>query len=309
MLEKEYTDRLSAAVRIATLEAEKKMETDHIKTMTELGKFKDMYEDVKLKYDRFVGGMIEEEKDKRIVELTKEIGLLKKSNMGKGNKGEALIVNSLKSVFPQYLYEDTSKEKQTGDLHMVMEGGQRVVFESKYKETITKQDIEKFYRDVSYLQDTHSKVVGGVFVSMMTKNIPGIGEFKVEVREGVPLLFLGFEDEDDFARWFTIYVRIVIELAHHHTQGDALCLQDLVTKIRPFVNQVKCLKTSVEKMRTVHLHQLNGAVIDMEKNIGKLFQEITEILKGHDESETCLVCGLSFPNKRSLGGHMKVHKN
>lgn len=302
LMEDEYKQRLEGAVRLATLEAEKRVETNHVKTLVEMGKFKDLYEELKV----FVGGMVENEKDKRISELTTEMNLLKKSNIGKGNKGENLILNSLKLRFPQHFYEDTSKEKQTGDLHMVLEGENRVMFESKYKQTITKQDVDKFYRDIVYLQETHRKVICGVFVSMLTKNIPGIGEFKVEIRDGVPVMFLGFADEDEFERWFPEYVHIALELGQH-TQGDVQHLQDLVRRIRPLVDQLKSLKVSVEKLRTVYLHQLSGAVIDLEKNVCKLVEDIGVVLKGRDECVHCSVCGEVFPSKKSLGGHMKIH--
>jgi hypothetical protein len=84
----------------------------------EADKYKALYLDVKCRYDEGLQNLVDNEKDRKILELEstvacneRELCILKKTNFAKGNKGESLILNFLRDSFPQYEYHDVSKEK------------------------------------------------------------------------------------------------------------------------------------------------------------------------------------------------------
>ena len=229
--------------------------------------------------------------------------------------GENLILSILKDKFTKYEFFDTSKEKHSGDLHMISKNGDILMLESKYKESITKQDLDKFYGDIVHLKDTQKRITCGVFVSLLTKNIPHIGEFKIDFCKGVPILLIGFSDEDEFKEWFHQYIEIALELSNYYqnSQLGQDHIKDIIKKISPLVDQIKSLKISIEKLRSVHLAQINNMVIDMENNIKKMFDTICEVISSDvhfegDDKFKCEHCGSVFNSKRSLASHIKVHK-
>ena len=321
-IEKKYLDELRC-VRDESLRykmlLENKRESEEelrirIENMTRLQceqetiKFKTLYEELKAKNE------VDVEKEKRIDELEREVSILKKTNFAKGNKGEHLILNYLQKRFPLFEYKDCSKEKHSGDIHMIKVDncGDFIMIESKYKETISKQDVDKFYSDIEHLEKTGRGLTGAIFVSLMTKNIPHIGEMRIEIVKGVPILFIGFNGEEEFEQWFDRYIALICELASYGKKCrlNENNVDDIMRKISPLLDNVKMLKNNIEKMRTVHLMHVNTAAADIEQGIKKLMDSIGELLSREkvSMSETCLICNASFASKRSLTTHMRVHK-
>lgn len=299
-------------------ENENKYSEGILELSNQLSKYKALYTELKNNYENAM--MLE--KNKKIQELSdilqtkeNEMNVLKKTTHAKGNKGENLILSILKDKFAKYEFFDTSKEKHSGDLHMISKNGDILMLESKYKESITKQDLDKFYGDIVHLKDTQKRITCGVFVSLLTKNIPHIGEFKIDFCKGVPILLIGFSDEDEFKDWFHQYIEIALELSNYYqnSQLGQDHIKDIIKKISPLVDQIKSLKISIEKLRSVHLAQINNMVIDMENNIKKMFDTICEVISSDvhfegDDKFKCEHCGSVFNSKRSLASHIKVHK-
>jgi hypothetical protein len=318
---------------MALLQAEKKVAAE----MLELHKYKVLYNDLKARQDLAQN----DDREQVIHALTREIGMLKKTNFAKGNKGENLILNMLRQVYTAWEFKDTSKDKHAGDIHMIAPNGSDLyMIESKYKEIITKQDVDKFYSDITHLQETGRNVVCGIFVSILTKNIPHIGEMSIDFCQGVPVIFVGFQDEEEFDRWFKQYVQLGIQLvAFQKNNGgeQKQNLEDIIRQISPLIDQVKCMKNMIEKLRSTYLSQVNNTVADLEVGIKKLFDSLgclgslglsgglrsagsgsfvtdadTSVGRAEDGEELghiCGVCNASFRSARSLGSHMKKHKS
>lgn len=316
----EHETKLQLAVMKTQKDIEDRCNSQLLHISMESSKYKALYEEVKDKFESHIQNIVVNEKDKQIHELTqalqqqeKEVNMLKKTNFAKGNKGEHMILDLLRKTYPQHHYTDTSKEKHCGDIHMVSVEGDIVMFESKYKETITKQDVDKFYNDVCHLHDTNRNVTCSIFVSIITKNIPHIGEFKIDFCKGVPVMFIGFNNEKEFNQWFKNYVDMGIELAsyHKHAQSGDEHIKDIIKKIAPLIEQVKYLKSSIDKLRNTYLSQVNNAVVDLEQNVKKLLDNIHNILSSDlntGVTYSCHLCHTSFASKRALAGHMKIHK-
>lgn len=325
--EKEMDNKTTLSVMKAQQETEEKFTKEMINLREDLSRYKALYEDTKKRFDTMCDGEnakhIDEMK-KQIEGYEKEVCLLKKTNFAKGNKGEGIIVQLLKSCYPCFEYKDVSKDKHCGDIHMVNQSNEIIMIESKYKESITKQDVDKFINDMVHMTDLNKNVVCGVFVSIMTKNIPHIGEIKIDFLpspKGTPIVFVGFECEADFEAWFKNIMMLAIELAKRHSSRDISDsekiteYEDLLRKVSPLVEQIKCMKLTIEKLRNNYMSTVNSTIMDLDSNARKLFDNICDILNTHsdmvvqpEEQFRCHVCEATFASKRGLNGHMKAHK-
>ena len=281
-------------------------EVTKIKCEQETVKYKTLYEEIKHEAGS--------QKERKITELERELAILKKTNFAKGNKGENIILQNLQKHFPLFEYKDCSKEKHSGDIHMIRANscGEFVMIESKYKEIISKQDVDKFYDDIEHLLKTGRILKGAVFVSILTKNIPHIGEMCVDFFKGIPILFVGFNGEEEFDQWFNQYTLLICELSSYaqKCQVNEKNVDDIIRKINPLMDNVKSLKNSIEKMRNVHLMHMNSIAADIEQGIKKLMESIGELVHNNSEGGfKCNTCAVSFHSKRSLAMHMRVHKS
>jgi hypothetical protein len=117
-LQSEHDSKVALAVLKAEKEIMDKINDTLVTIKAEADKYKALYLDVKCRYDEGLQNLVDNEKDRKILELEstvacneRELCILKKTNFAKGNKGESLILNFLRDSFPQYEYHDVSKEK------------------------------------------------------------------------------------------------------------------------------------------------------------------------------------------------------
>jgi hypothetical protein len=333
MMEKEYEAKLTMsnlqtqqkyAKELADLKD--KWQSENMSKTVELEKFRLLYHDVQSKHEQLMKTIVEDgqmrdmdDLKRQLNERDKELNILKKATFAKGNKGEYVIKHRLQQLYPCNEFVDVSKDKHCGDIHMIpSQTNDIIMIESKYKETISKQDVDKFYADIEHISKTNGRIVCAVFVSILTKNIPNIGSFKIDFHNGVPAVFVGFSSEDEFDSWIHCHMNMALELAAYQKKGAASteCIQDIMKRISPLVEQIRCIKTSVEKIRNIHMNTMNVAIIDLENSIKKLYHSIQDIISNDsaNEDETnqqeikCPECGLAFASRKALGSHSKVHK-
>lgn len=93
----------------------------------------------------------------------------------KGKDTENSLIQWLTEIFPQYQFENTSKQAHSADFHLFTPRG-RIVFECKNKLTLTNEDSQKYRSDLLRVQSVHERqptqVIGGVFINLgTTKNV------------------------------------------------------------------------------------------------------------------------------------------
>ena len=81
----------------------------------------------------------------KISEREHEIALLRQGNSAKGNQGELLIQNLLRSTFQEYEIIDTSNRPHATDIEMNSGEGSRIIFEVKSKKIVERRDITKIH--------------------------------------------------------------------------------------------------------------------------------------------------------------------
>lgn len=110
-----------------------------------------------------------------------------------GQEGETMVLSVLKKYMPSWNFEDTAKTTACGDINMSHpQKTYTILIEVKNKQTVTKEDMEKFRRDL-YAQQQNG-VAGGIFVSLRTTNIPGYGGFSVSM-DPMPTMVVGMEND------------------------------------------------------------------------------------------------------------------
>ncbi|GAX84480.1 hypothetical protein CEUSTIGMA_g11900.t1 [Chlamydomonas eustigma] len=120
------------------------------------------------------------------------------ANHAKGVAGEAAVARALADAFDAWTVRDTSSVGQESDLQLISPCGTRLLaVEVKNKATIVSTDVSKAMRDLEMLEERHGpKLVGYLFVSVRSRNIPNKGALKLELVRGVPVLWIGLDPPD-----------------------------------------------------------------------------------------------------------------
>lgn len=248
-----------------------------------------------------------EQLHKRILEREQELAQLKRTNCGKGVLGENMIMNQLRSLFPSAEISDTSKMKQSTDIHMRLDK-QLYAFESKYKETITPQDIEKFYRDIEQVALLNGdQFMGAAFVSLKTKNIPNKGDLHFDTIQNRPVLFIGFDEELD-SHLFDSMVRLLLKISQYHQSraNQTSTLQELIEKLRPIYSTISRTRTDIESIKQM-ASKIIDSTINLDRDITKSITSLHSIVgdQATQDPNTCPGCSKQFQN---LKVHMRACK-
>eukprot|EP00798_Chlamydomonas_sp_ICE-L_P010962 gene10961-17073_t len=135
----------------------------------------------------------------QLAELEREMDILRRSNSARGFVGEERIASFLRREWPA----------------------------SENKAVVTRADVERFEADVASIseRDGHA-LIGGVFVSCRSDNIPGKGPLKLEMMPGrggssIPLLFAAITDgqASDLA-WLKGVLNVFLTVAQN-THADS----------------------------------------------------------------------------------------
>jgi hypothetical protein len=196
-----------------------------------------------------------------------EISMLKGSNAVKGTMGEATIAEELRKTFPSCEVTNTGKVAQACDLHMTLEGDLgTIAIESKYKTCIEKRDIDKFTRDMTVLSE-NKKIIGGVFVSIISPNIPHKGCMCIEYVDSTPVVYLAYTDQDAFRSEFGRHIRMFVSLctflqehskSSEDTSHDAL-LHEVMEEVKFLQGFFNKNKKRADDIKTKFLKYISDA--------------------------------------------------
>jgi hypothetical protein len=263
-----------------------------------------------------------ETKDK-IVQLEKvlqqketEIATLKTCNFVKGATGENIIINLLREYYPKNIIQHTGKSAHEGDIQMIDSFDETlIVIESKYKQSIDKNDVDKFCRDVSTVsqKETSTRCIGGLFVSLLTRNIPGKGDAYFEMIGNIPVMYVGFSGLDEFNIYFKKYLDMFSELCKFYlNQGvQKSNIDEVLEEMNFYFNLLIKNKTRIEDFKTSCLTKINKFVCDIETDNKVILNRLEDMLKKNNSLKfknmnACERCGEIFSNKRLLTKHVKT---
>ena len=219
----------------------------------------------------------------------------KGTNRGKGAVGESTVAGLLRSRFARNEVEEKgSVESHSQDVWMHVDGGKHIAFESKNKRVVTKGDVDKFYRDVSVMPSCS----GAMMVSLATPNVPGKGSFAMEVYNGRPVMFVGFEGLEECGRFLGVYAQVLVTLASHSEAmraegeaqregggGGAARLGELVGRLAPAVERIRRTKNEMVQLGN-GLRAMCRTVDGMQSDVEGVFGDMERLITTYGATAT-----------------------
>ncbi len=254
--------------------------------------------------------------EKALQQKDTEIATLKTCNFVKGATGENVIINLLREYYPKNIVQHTGKTAHEGDIQIIdIKDSSLIVIESKYKQSIDKNDVDKFCRDVSTVsqKETSTTCIGGLFVSLLTRNIPGKGDAYFEMIGNVPVMYIGFSGIDEFNIYFKKYLDMFNELCkfYLHQGVQKSSIDDVLEEMNFYFNLLIKNKTRIEDFKSNCLTKINKFVCDIETDNKVILNRLEDMLKKNNSLKfknlnACERCGEIFSNKRLLTKHVKT---
>lgn len=261
--------------------------------------------------------------------LQAELDVLRRSNAGKGALGELLLQGWFRGAFPAWEVNDTSRTAAACDMQVRVSAREFFVVESKNKATVERGDVDKFVRDVARLAATHGAAfLGGLFVSVRSRSIPGRGAFGLEFVANRPVIFLGFAAEDglqdELLRASVDSLRQVAGHVARLAEGHdaAAALSQLRARLAPLVREVGAARDLIDGIK--------GHCAEAVKRCDALFARVSGVFEemsrqaaaaaapvaapgGGEEEEAgedgegcaCPACGRVFAAARGLAAHRR----
>jgi hypothetical protein len=274
-VQRRVDERLVTERKVARCEAEQEHAANIIEVTSRAKHWQSMYEMSQAHSDS------RERHRKEVEALQSEIAGLKKQNFVRGNVGEQEVSECLRRVPGNFDVVDSTKAKRCCDLHLVDASGDFMAFECKNKQNVTRDDIEKFYDNVSYLKQTRGEnVLGACFVSLRC-NVPYRSEISYECRDGLPLLFVRMPDD---ARFFCRYVKLLWDIGvcsrkagRHAPAADRL--PALLHKLKPLSDRLVSMHRVAVKVRETCLRQATTLTLEIEEQTAGAIHDLAALLE------------------------------
>lgn len=269
----------------------------------------------------------------QLKERDMQLQMLRSTNAAKGIIGETLIMDSLRSVFETAEIQYTGKTAHSCDIHMKCFPSEHTyMFESKYKGCVTKADVVKFQQDV---MASATSVKGGMFVSILSKNIPEKGSFHFETIKQQTctnqtssgcdtklVLYVAYEDEAEFHMLFKCHCKLFVDICTlYASQAASQSDHDTYTNILETLEQDIVFLTDILKKNRRRIEDFRskcirfcGEVEDDNDTLLKRIQNTASLLSLNMKRAsiveqqtqgaiTCGTCGKTCKSQRGLKMH------
>lgn len=249
----------------------------------------------------------------RLQERERTIELMSKTNAARGNLGEGIVTSALTDAFLDATITDTSKCKHAGDVHMRLADGRVVAFEVKMKGTVTRADVDKFMYDVKHLRETLEGFAAAVFISLASRNIPGKGDLCLEVCNGIPIVFIGFDDVGaDDERFLVRVVNVLLQVQAEYASIDkrASNAADTINSFVGLIDNVRRLRAYADKARASAVASIELSD-SMRKEIDTILDALMPLESIGKKNEVagpyaCNSCAAKFKTAAGLRKHVEV---
>ncbi|NBX51784.1 hypothetical protein EBT25_18055, partial [bacterium] len=276
---------------------------------------------------------------RQVQERENEIKALRNTNATKCVIGETLIMDTLRSIYTRSEIAHTGKQAHECDIHMTDSDNHLMIFESKYKNTITKQDVDKFYYDIQN-QPAERAVIGAVFISLNTPNIPTKGDICIELANNtyttIPILFVGFRTPEEFTMNFPAIVTMFTALCKYQYRVNAqksnddskdatkdyeAKLQQILQEIDTVLALISSNKSRITELRKIatDLEENQKATLSCLSNIAtsidpqRATHSYNPIISNPKQPKTVYTCDkcktATFTNKKELAKHGRICVN
>ena len=239
-------------------------------------------------------------------EMSEFLHKYKASSQFKGQYSEHMLETILTEMFPTASIENTTAHTASGDFMIHREGFQDILIENKnYERNVDLDEIKKFIRDVNH------KECSGIMMSQLS-GIVSKPNFFIEIHNGKVLIYLHkvfFSKEqikmaiDVIDHLSSRLSTIVTNEEEHGFNIRKEVLDRINTEVQLFVKNKDMLATTIKESSRRMLAQLEEIQLP----------ELTLFLNDkyasvQNQAFVCETCNHSFPTKKGLAMHKKVHK-
>lgn len=300
-------------VREYTMELEKQnLKLQHLDTLLKESKSINQTLELKIEtmYKDLYNDSIQQLKD-TIKQKENEICILRNTNTVKGNIGENHIASTLQKIFTECDIVKTGKTAHICDVHMMFPSSKKIVFESKYKTSISKIDVDKFYNDVENLDDN---VIGGVFVSFLSKNIPNKGSinFEITTQTKKPLMYLAYEDENEFNMYFTQNILMFVKLCEAYSvdSKEAIDFNTTIQELKFICDMITKHKKRLDDIKQKFLRYIQESDDDIKIMLSRIDTIMSHIPQKQTKKKlfTCSKCQFTCATQKTLLKHVTENK-
>lgn len=239
-------------------------------------------------------------------EMSEFLHKYKASSQFKGQYSEHMLETILTEMFPTASIENTTAQTASGDFMIHREGYQDILIENKnYERNVDLDEIKKFIRDVNH------KECSGIMMSQLS-GIVSKPNFFIEIHNGKVLIYLHkvfFSKEqikmaiDVIDHLSSRLSTIVTNEEEHGFNIRKEVLDRINAEVQLFVKNKEMLATTIKESSRRMLAQLEEFQLP----------ELTLFLNDkyasvQNQAFVCETCNHSFPTKKGLAMHKKVHK-
>lgn len=232
-------------------------------------------------------------KQKEIDELKAKLNVFKSTNQYKGAIGEKAVQSVLERNFVGWETRDTSGQTSMSDIHLVDKDGNILAIECKNKASVTLQDIEKSLTDIKTLKARYEdKLIGYLFVSIRSNNIPKKGDLYYELVESVPTIWYGTTELNE---------RELCNMAKLLLSHRGVIKHDIDTSM--MLEKVNCYLSKIIENRK-QLAAITAAVTGLQSTNDWLYNDMARFVGCAEDVYACAHCDKTFKRKGDLTRHV-----
>ena len=239
-------------------------------------------------------------------EMSEFLHKYKASSQFKGQYSEHMLETILTEMFPTASIENTTAHTASGDFMIHREGFQDILIENKnYERNVDLDEIKKFIRDVNH------KECSGIMMSQLS-GIVSKPNFFIEVHNGKVLVYLHkvfFSKEqiktaiDVIDHLSSRLSTIVTSEEEHGINIRKEVLDHINEEVQLFIKNKEVLVTTIKESSRRMLAQVEE--LQMPTLTVFLNDKYASV---QNQAFVCETCNHSFPTKKGLAMHKKVHK-
>lgn len=194
-----------------------------------------------------------------------------KGNTEKGDFGEKFIESFLSTYFTNCKIIDTHKETAKGDM-LFMFDRVKTLIESKNVQTLKKEDIDKFYRDVE-LRSSKNEINSAILISLNDTNlVNGKRLFHFEIKYNIPIIMISdvFKNQE-YIRFSISVFNYLIKNGYADNESD----EDKMTFLINCINELNLFF----KFQNTFLNYDKQMIIKLEQSFKKRESDLFNVDK------------------------------
>ena len=239
-------------------------------------------------------------------EMSEFLHKYKASSQFKGQYSEHMLETILTEMFPTASIENTTAQTACGDFMIHREGYQDILIENKnYERNVDLDEIKKFLRDVN------NKECSGIMMSQLS-GIVSKPNFFIEIHNGKVLIYLHkvyFSKEQikmaiDVIDHLSSRLETIVTGEQEHGFNIRKDVLDKINEeVQLFVKNKELMTATIKESSRkllAHVEELQLPTLTLYLN--------DKYASIQNQAFVCETCNHSFPTKKGLAMHKKVHK-